>query len=316
MDIHTEYLGLKLRSPLVVASSPLTWQMDNFKRLEDAGASAVVLHSLFEMRSEACRANYQFGCLVGSDAYAEQIEAAKKRIQIPLIGSISCTTLAGWVRFARLIESAGADALEINVHTVSPDPDATGSEGEEECFEVIAAVREATRLPLAVKLSPYFTNLANVVRRIEKIGVEGVVMFNRFYHDDIDIETRTPDPGVLRTSDMDNRLPLHWIGLLHQKVAVDMAASSGIHEARDIIKLIMAGASVTMLCGVLMERGIHYLPILERDLVNWLDDHECLSIDEIRGVVSHRQCPDPGVFEQARYFRNLSKLPDVVGVSG
>lgn len=316
MKIETEYLGMRLRSPLVVASSPLTWQINNFRHLEDAGASAIVLHSLFEMRSEARRANYQFGCLVGADAYAEQIQRAKQLVRVPLIASISCTTLERWSDFAALVESAGADALEINVHTAPPDLDVSGSQGEDSWFEIIAAVRAATKIPLSVKLIPYFTNLANVTKRVAGLGVEGVILFNRFYYDDIDIETRTPDPGVLRTSDMDHRLPLHWIGLLYKKIAIDFAASGGIHEAKDVIKLLMAGASVTMPCGVLMGRGIDYLRILERDLVNWLDDHGCLSVDEIRGVVSGKTCKDPGVFEQARYFRNLSQPPDVVGVSG
>lgn len=307
MDLSTKYLGLNLRSPLVLASSPLTRQMDNFKRLEDAGIGAIVLHSLFEMRSEACRANYQFGSLVGADAYVEQIQKAKKRIEIPIIASISCSTLTGWLEFTRLIGDSGADAIELNVHTVPPELELAGSEGEEGCFEILEAVRAATSLPLSVKLSPYFTNVANVASRMGKSGVDGLVLFNRFYHDDIDVETRTPDPGVLTTSEMDNRLPLHWIGILYRKIAMDLAASSGIHEAKDVIKMIMAGANVTMLCGALMERGIDYLPVLERDLVNWLDDHECLSLDEIRGVVSRVNCPDPTVFEHARYFRNLSK---------
>jgi len=307
MDIHSSYLGINLRSPLVMASSPLTREMDNFNRLEDAGISAIVLHSLFEMHSPASRANYEFGSLVGADGYAEQIAAAKMRVRVPVIASLSCNTLKGWLAFTRLVESAGADAIELNIHSVPPELDLDGSSGEDSCYEIISAVRSTTGLPLAVKLSPYFTNLANVAASIERLRVQGLVLFNRFYHDDIDIESRTPDPGVLRASDMDNRLPLHWIGILYRRVAMDFAASSGIRGGGDVIKMIMAGANVTMLCGILMERGIDHLRIIERDMVNWLDDHGCLSLEEIRGVVSQHKGVNPSVFEQARYFRNIAE---------
>ena len=313
MNLGTKYLGLDLKTPLVASSSPLTRQLDNFKKMEDFGIGAIVLHSLFEEHTLTCRANYEFGSLIGPDAYFEQLAAAKASVSIPLIASLNCTTLGGWLGFTQQIEQAGADALELNLNPTPADPAIAGSSIEAQCLEIIGAVRKKTSLPLSVKLSSNYTNFANIASRVDALGVDGLVMFNRFYHDDIDIDSRSLKAGGIFSSSLDMRLPLHWIRILYGNVDADLAASGGMHQGRDVVKMIMAGADVTMLCSVLMDRGIYYLHTIEREMAEWLEKHDCDSLEDVRGVMSLKYCPDAGAMKRAQYLKAMSSLVPPAG---
>lgn len=306
MNLKTKYLGMNLRTPLVASSSPLTRKVENFKKLEDAGIAAIVLHSLFEEQTAACRANYEFGSLIGPEAYMEHLETAKGSVHIPLIASLNCSSLKGWHDFAHQVEEAGADAIELNIYSVPEDAGPTSASIEDRCLETVKAVRKATRLPLAVKLSPYFTNFANVADRIDESGADALVLFNRFYQYDIDIEKRAFTSGLLPSTEMDMRLPLHWISHLFGTLQMDLAASSGIHSGTDAIKMLMAGADVAMLCSVLLQSGIRRISSIEREIVGWMDEHGIDSPDEIRGVMSLQDCSDSTALERSQYFRALS----------
>jgi dihydroorotate dehydrogenase (fumarate) len=306
MNLKTKYLGLDLRTPLVASSSPLTREIDNVRKLEDAGISAIVLHSLFEEQTAACRANYEFGSLIGPEAYMDHLFAAKSEVGIPLIASLNCTSLEGWHDFTRQIEEAGADAVEVNIYSVPADPGMTSASIENHCLEIVTAVREATALPLAIKLSPYFTNFGGLALRIAERGAEALVLFNRFYQYDIDIEMRAFTAGLLPSTEMDMRLSLHWISHLFGTLELDLAATSGIWSGTDVIKMSMAGADVTMLCSVLLQKGVGHIPIIESEMVGWMEEHGVDSLDQIRGEMSLRNCSDPSALERSQYFRALS----------
>jgi dihydroorotate dehydrogenase (fumarate) len=302
MDLTTNYLGLSLRSPLVPSASPLSEKMDNVRAMEQAGAAAVVLHSLFEEQIEAVAPEFR----VDPKTYLEHIAQAKRTVRIPIIGSLNCTTLGGWISYARRITEAGADALELNVYKIPTRTEVTGSTIENIYVDTVRSVRAATKIPLAVKLSPYFSSFANIATSVDALNVDGIVLFNRFYQPDIDLEKMEVASNLTLSTPADMRLPLHWIGILYGKVRGNLAATSGIYQAHDVIKLVMAGADVTMLCSALMRHGITHIEQVEMDLASWLEQHHHASLRELKGIMSQQHCPDPSAFERAQYVRSLS----------
>ena len=302
MDLTTKYLGLSLRSPLVPSASPLSEKIDNVRAMEQAGAAAVVFHSLFEEQIEATAPEFR----VDPNTYLENIAQAKRAVAIPVIGSLNCTTLGGWISYARRITEAGADALELNIYKIPTRTEISGSTIEDVYTDTVRSVRAATKIPLAVKLSPYFSSLANMAASLDALNVDGLVLFNRFYQPDIDLEKMEVAPNFTLSTPADMRLPLHWIGILYGKIRANLAATSGIYQAQDVIKLVMAGADVTMLCSALMRHGITHIQRIEMDLAAWVQEHGHKSLRELKGIMSQQNCPDPSAFERAQYVRGLS----------
>lgn len=327
-DLSTEYLGLKLRTPLVPSASPLSEEVDNIRRMEDAGASAVVLHSLFEEQLRSDAQELDFNMTQGTESYGEaltffpepekfhvgpelylnHIQNAKQAVGIPIIASLNGTTAGKWVDYAKQIEQAGADALELNIYWLPTDMNTSGAEVEARYLEIVTAIRSAVDLPLAVKLSPYFSSLAHMAQQIVEAGAQALVLFNRFYQPDIDVESLEVQPTVLLSTPLVLRLPMTWIALLYGRIDADLAATSGIHTHRDALKMLMAGASVTMLCSVLIKRGIKHIAEIESHLVHWLETHEYESIQQLQGSVSQQHSPDPSAFERAQYMKALHSL--------
>ena len=306
MDLSTTYLGMKLRTPLVPSASPLSEEIDNIKLMEDSGAAAVVLHSLFQEQMQYGRPTNEKDFRIGADAYLENIAAAKQSVKIPVIASLNCTSIDGWITYARQITEAGADALELNIYKVPTNMKVTGSTIEKGYIDIVRTVRKLTSIPLAVKLGPYFSNFANMAACFDAVGADGLVLFNRFYQPDIDLEKKEVTPNIGLSSSMDMRLPLRWIGILFGNVSASLAATSGIHLPADVIKMVMAGADVTMLCSVLMRRGIEHIEQIEKEIVAWLEQHKYESLTQIKGIMSQQNCSDPSVFERAQYLRALS----------
>jgi dihydroorotate dehydrogenase (fumarate) len=301
-DLSTTYLGLQLRSPLVPSASPLSEKIENVCAMADAGAAAVVLHSLFEEQIADVAPEFR----VDPKTYLDHIEALKQRISIPIIASLNCTTLGGWLNYARRITDAGADALELNIYRIPTHIQISGDTIEKEYIDVVRRVRAATPIPLAVKLSPYFSNFANIADCFDALGVHGLVLFNRFYQPDVDIEKMEVAPNLTLSTPADMRLALHWIGILYGKIRASLAATSGIYQATDVLKLIMAGADVTMLCSALMRHGITHIQRIEMELADWLKAHGYESLGQLKGTMSQNNCPDPSAFERAQYVRGLS----------
>src|SRR5881392_3599098 len=313
MKLATTYLGLKLRTPLVPSASPLSEKLGNIKRMEDAGAAAVVFHSLFEeqlrpanhpmRRSSGNGGEFSSDALddysdepnfkVDPEAYVNHIAKAKEAVRIPIIGSLNGSTFGGWQRYARLIEQAGADALELNIYNVPTDPERSADDIETEYLTIITSIKRLLKIPVAVKLSPYFTNFSQFARRLDEQGANALVLFNRFYQPDIELETLEVSPNVLLSTPMAMRLPMRWIALLHGRIGANLAATSGIHHAIDALKMLMAGADVTMLCSVLLRRGIDHIKMIERDMGEWMEEHGYESVDELKGNMSQKRCSDP-----------------------
>ena len=305
MDLTTTYLGIRLRTPFVPSASPLSEDITKIRQMEEAGASAVVLHSLFEEQAEvnaAAKAEFR----VAPEAYLKHIAEAKRCVKIPIVGSLNCTTVGGWIRYARQIAEAGADALELNIYKIPTRTKVTGTTIEKGYIDVVRTVRAGTTIPLAVKLSPYFSNFANMAACFDKLGVDGLVLFNRFYQPDIDLKKMEVAPNFTLSTPADMRLPLHWIGILYGKIRASLAATSGIYQARDVIKLVMAGADVTMLCSALMRHGIQHIQRIKMELATWLEEHNYDSLSDLKGIMSQKNCPDPSAFERAQYVRGLS----------
>jgi dihydroorotate dehydrogenase (fumarate) len=331
MQLATTYLGMKLRTPLVPSASPLSEKLDNIKRMEDAGASAVVFQSIFEEQlrpanhpirgSSGNGSEFSPEALddysdepnfnVGPDAYIDHIAKAKQGVRIPIIGSLNGSTFGGWQRYAKQIEQAGADALELNIYNVPTNPARTANDIETEYLSIVASIKRLVKIPVAVKLSPYFTNLSRFARRLDEQGANSLVLFNRFYQPDIELETLEVSPNVLLSTPMAMRLPMRWIALLYGRIGANLAATSGIHHGVDALKMILAGADVTMLCSVLLRRGIDHIRVLEREIREWMEDHEYESIEQIKGIMSQKNCPDPAAFERAQYTRALKNYPRV-----
>ena len=326
MDLSTTYLGMKLRTPLVPSASPLTEDLDHIRQMEDVGAAAVVLHSLFEEQIRQERDELLDHLEVGThsyaealsyfpeptdfgatpDAYLENIRRAKAAVRIPIIASLNGTSLGTWTNYARQIEQAGADALELNIYWIPTNLSMTGAEVEKIYLDIIKVVKSELAIPVAVKVSPYFTNFANMAAQIEAAGADGLVLFNRFYQPDIDVETMEIRPNVLLSTPMAMRVPLRWIALLHSRLNLSLAATGGVHRAADASKMLLAGADVTMVCSALLRHGIQYLAHMEKDLVQWMEKHEYDSVAQLKGSLSQKKCPQPSVFERAQYVRALT----------
>ena len=270
--------------------------------MADAGAAAVVLHSLFEEQIGVVAPEFR----IDPKTYLHHIEEAKQRLSIPIIASLNCTTLSGWLSYARRITDAGADALEVNIYKIPTHTQIPGSTIEKEYIDVVRRIRAATPIPLAIKLSPYFSNFANMADTFDALGVQGLVLFNRFYQPDIDIEKMEVTPNLNLSTPNDMRLPLHWIGILYGRIRASLAATSGVYQAHDVVKLITAGADVTMLCGALMRHGISHIQRVEMELAAWLDTHSYESLGQLKGTMSQKNCPDPSAFERSQYVRGLS----------
>lgn len=329
MDLSTYYLGLRLRTPLVVGASPLSEEIANIERMQDAGASAVVLYSLFEeqLREDRLELNRRLesGTLsspesltyfpenenyqLGPEEYLAHIQRAKKAVQIPIIASLNGAMDGDWTKYAKLIEQAGADALELNIYSIPTDLDTTGAEVEQTYFDILKAVKAELSIPVAVKLSPFFSNFANMAKRLDEAGADGLVLFNRFYQPDIDLDTLEVKPNILLSTPMAMRVPLRWIAILYDRVRANLAATSGIHRASDVLKMLMAGADVTMLCSVLIRHGIPQIAVIERDLMNWMEDREYISVQQLRGSLSQKNTDNPSAFERAQYMRAISSYP-------
>ena len=325
MDLRSGYLGLDLRTPLVASSSPLTGSLDGLRRLEDAGASAVVLPSLFEEDltelSLAVHGALEAGTGVfaealdylpeladyatGADAYLELVSAAKGALRIPVIASLNGSTPGGWTEHARAVEAAGADALELNLYQVAADPDASAADVEARALALIAAVRSVVRIPLAVKLGPFYTAFAHFACAAVERGADGLVLFNRFYQPDLDLETLEVAPHLVLSRSEELRLPLRWIGILRRRVDACLAATSGVHDVADVVKALLAGADATMLASALLERGPEHLRALEAALVRWLEERDYESVEQMKGSLSQGAVPNPDAFERANYLRTL-----------
>jgi dihydroorotate dehydrogenase (fumarate) len=325
IDLRTTYLGLPLRSPLVVSASPLGADLDTLLRLEEAGAAAVVLPSLFEEQIEHDQLSVHHVLEAGSesfaealsyfpevdeyvnvpDAYLNHLAAAKEELSIPVIGSLNGSSPGGWVRYARQLEQAGADALELNVYAVEADPAATADQVETRILEVVRSVRSEVRIPVAVKLGPFFTALAHLAARLVVAGADGLVLFNRFVQPDIDLETLSVVPQVQLSTRDELLLPMRWIAILHGRVPISLAATGGIHEPEDVVKVLLAGADVAMSASALILNGPERLRTLREGLERWLADHEYVSVEQLKGSMSQAACPDPAAFERASYMRAL-----------
>lgn len=326
MDITTNYLGLKLRSPLVVSASPLSEDVDNIKRMEDAGASAIVLYSLFEEQLRQDRLELHQNLQQGTESFAEaltyfpepddfhlgpeeylkHIAAAKRATKIPVIASLNGSSVGGWTEYAKQIQKAGADALELNIYYIPTDPDLSGEVVEETYINILRAVKSEVSIPVAVKLSPFFSNFANMAKRLDQVGANGLVLFNRFYQPDIELESLEVKPNILLSTPMAMRLPLRWIALLHGRVNASLAATSGIHRASDALKMLMVGADVTMLCSTVIRHGIPQIALIERELVEWLKEHEYESVSQLKGSLSQKNCAEPASYERAQYMKALT----------
>ncbi len=321
VDLTTTYLGLKLRNPLIVAACPLTRESQRIMELEQAGAAAAVMYSLFAEQVES-DALSQIGhgttetggvsvaplpqdYVVGVDDYLRNIELAKQSVSIPIIASLNGSDVGDWINFASLMEQAGADALELNIYFVPTDPDITGSQVEEQYYQIVAAVRDQIKIPLTVKLGPYFSSLPNLAKRLAEIGVDGLVLFNRFLQPDIDVDTLDVAPRLTLSSSGALRLPLRWIAILREQVSMSLAASSGAHTTRDVAKLILAGADVVSMASVLLENGPHHLTTLLEELAAWMEAREFASIEDFRGIVMRRPGADPTAFERANYIKTI-----------
>jgi dihydroorotate dehydrogenase (fumarate) len=327
-DLRTRYLGLDLRSPLVASASPLTGSLDGLRRLEAAGVAAVVLPSLFEeqltleAREVARLLEAGAGSLsaalelddynAGPFGYLALVEKAKATLQIPVIASLNGVTPGAWVEHATLLEEAGADAVELNVYYVSSSPGLGGSEVEWRYLELVRSVRQAIGIPLAVKLSPYFSSVANLARQLVEAGANGLVLFNRFYQPDLDLETLEVTPRLVLSSSEELRLPLRWIAILYRQLPASLAASTGVHTAADATKVLMAGADVAMMTSALLRHGPEHLQVVEAGLRDWLEGRGMASVDLLRGLRSQRSVRDPAAWERANYITMLAGYPDQV----
>ena len=298
------------------------------RRLEDAGAAAIVLASLFEeqLRLEALELDHRLTSAspsfpeamtflpeardfqLGPEEYLKHIRNAKESVDVPIIASLNGSTVGGWTQYAAQIEQAGADALECNIYFIPTDVDLPGAAIEDTYVEILRAVKAATSIPVSVKLSPFFSNMAHMAKRLDDNGADGLVLFNRFYQPDIDLEQLEIRPNVLLSTPQALRLPLTWIGILYSRVKASLAATSGIHTFEDVLKMLMAGADVTMVCSTLYRNGIHYLKEIEQGVERWMQEHEYESVQQMQGSMSQLRCADPSAFERAQYMRAISPL--------
>lgn len=325
MNLTTTYLGMLLKNPIVASSSPLSHNVDSIRRLEDAGAAAVVMYSLFEeqITFDSYYIDYHLtqgidsyaesisyfpdmqGYNVGPEEYLDLIRRAKEAVNIPIIGSLNGTSIGGWSDYATLIEEAGADALELNVYYLPTNTEISGAEIERIYLNILSAVKQVVSIPVAMKLSPFFSSTANMASRLAERGADGLVLFNRFYQPDFDLENLEVAPRLVLSSSDDLRLPLRWVAILYGRVLSDLAITSGIHTSEDVIKGLMAGAKVTMMASELLQKGIRRIGQVLNEIVGWMNEHEYESVAQMIGAMSQRHCAEPAAFERANYMKML-----------
>ncbi|HJT28643.1 MAG TPA: dihydroorotate dehydrogenase-like protein [Pyrinomonadaceae bacterium] len=325
MNLTTNYLGMLLKNPIVASSSPLSHSVDSIRRLEDAGAAAVVMYSLFEEQigfdsyyidyhltqgidSYAEAINYfpdMQSYNVGPDEYLNLIRRAKEAVGIPIIGSLNGASVGGWTDYATLIEEAGADALELNVYYLPANTAIKGSDVEALYLDILTAVREVVTIPVAIKLSPFFSSVANMARCLSEQGADGLVLFNRFYQPDFDLENLEVAPRLVLSNSNELRLPLRWVAILYGRVDADLAITSGVHTSQDVVKGLMAGAKVTMMASELLQNGVRRIGQVLNEVVMWLSEHEYESVTQMIGAMSQKHCAEPAAFERANYMKML-----------
>jgi dihydroorotate dehydrogenase (fumarate) len=326
IDATTTYLGLPLRSPIVASASPMCDSIDNIRRFEENGVGAVVLPSLFEeqleLESQAVHADLSRGAEsfpeslnyfpdlhnynLGPDAYLELIRRAKQCVSIPVIASLNGVSLGGWTRYAKLIEQAGAAALELNIYDIVTDAHHKGSGVEKDYCDLVREIKKHVHIPVAVKISPFFTAMANVAKQLDDAGADGLVLFNRFYQPDIDIDALEIVPSLTLSQSSELRLRLHWVAILYENVCANLAVTGGVHTSRDVLKAMMAGAHVAMMTSAFFQNGIRHANVVLHEMTRWMEEHEYESIRQMRGSMSRRSVPNPSAFDRANYLRVLS----------
>ena len=325
-DLTTKYLGMTLKNPLVVSASPLSAEVDNIRRMEDAGASAVVLPSLFEEQiqvesntldhflwqgTESFAESLTYmpdmaGYKLGPDGYLEHLRKAKQAVKIPVIGSLNGVSTGGWVGYAKKIEEAGADALELNIYFIPTNAEMSGGQVEQMYVDLVAQVKASIHIPVAVKIGAYFSSLPNMAKRLDQAGANALVLFNRFYQPDFDLEALEVVPNLILSTPHELLLRLNWVAVLYGKVKADLAITGGVHSALDVLKSMMAGASVAMMTSALLRNGIGHLATVQTELLKWMEEHEYESIHQMRGSMSQRAVADPSAFQRANYVKVLS----------
>ncbi|MGB2901771.1 MAG: dihydroorotate dehydrogenase-like protein [Candidatus Acidiferrum sp.] len=326
IDLTTQYMSLALKNPLVASASPLTESVDNLRRLEDSGIAAVVLPSLFEEQltlesvlidQDLSRGAEEFAEAItylpnlesyntGPEGYLELIHRAKQAVAIPVIASLNGTTPGGWVRYAREMQQAGADALELNLYALEIDSSKSSDDVEDRYCELVHQVKVSLKIPVAVKLSPFFSSMAHMAKRLDDAGADALVLFNRFYQADFDIENLEAAPHLVLSDPCELPLRLHWVAILYGSVRPSLAITGGVHRAEDVVKCMMAGAEVAMMTSALLQNGVRYPHRILDDLVRWMTEHEYESIQQMRGSMSYRSVPNPGAFERSNYMKMLS----------
>jgi dihydroorotate dehydrogenase (fumarate) len=326
MDLSTKYLGLTLRNPLVVSPSPLCEDLGNIRKMEDSGAGAVVLHSLFEEQiavesyeldrylshgAESYAESLSYfpdltGYNLGPEGYLEHVARAKAAVKIPIISSLNGVSTGGWIRYAQKMEQAGADALELNIYSVPTDPEVSSAQVEQAYCELVRDVRASVHIPVAVKIGPYFTAMANLAQRLEEAGASGLVLFNRFYQPDFDLEALEIVPSLHLSTPAELLTRLHWVAILYGRIGADLAVTGGVHTAHDVLKAMMAGAQVAMMTSALLKRGIEHLASVLGELTAWMEEHEYESIRQMQGSMSQRKVAHPNAFLRANYLKVLS----------
>lgn len=328
VDLRTKYLGLELKNPLVVAACPLTQSIDNLKKLEEAGAAAAVMPSLFEEQithEEVALSQAQdFGTesfaealsyfpeptefRAAPDVYLDAIAEAKKAVNMPIIGSLNGVSQGGWVDYAKRIQDAGADALELNIYLIAADMSVSGAEIEERYLELVGAVKESISIPLAVKVGPYFSSPGHMAKRIADKGADGLVIFNRFLQPDIDLDDLEISPKLVLSSSHELLLPLRWIAILKGRVDASLAVTSGIHGAKGMIKALLAGADVGMIASVLYQKGFDKISTTLSNMTEWMEEKEYESVEQLKGSMSQENCPEPAAFERGNYMKALTSF--------
>ena len=323
VDLRTKYMGLELKNPIVPSASPLSHSLDNIRKMRDAGASAVVLFSLFEEQLKQEAEAFDYFNTVGTESYAEAlsyfptigdykvgpdqyldlIQKASQAVDIPIIGSLNGISNQGWVETAKKMEQAGAKGIELNVYFIPTNPKLGGSKVEKMYMDVVKAVKASVHIPVAVKVGPYFSSMANIARKLNRSGADALVLFNRFYQPDFNLETLEVESSLNLSTPAEIRLPLRWIAILHKKVKASLAASTGVHSVNEVVKYLLAGADVVMTTSALLEKGIDYIGVLLGDLKNWMEQREYSSVRQMKGSMSQRNVTDATAFERANYIK-------------
>ena len=326
MSLTTSYLGMILKNPIVASSSPLSHTVDSIRRLEDAGAAAVVMYSLFEEQITCDSFYIDYYLTTGTDSYAESLSyfpemqgynvwpdeymnllrRAKKAVDIPIIASLNGISTGGWTDYATLMEEAGADAIELNVYYIPTSGDLDGREVENMYVDILREVKRAVSVPVAIKLSPYFSSTANMAKRLVEEGANGLVLFNRFYQPDIDLDTLEVVPRLVLSNSSELRLPLRWVAILYGRLLTDFAITTGIHTSADVLKGLMAGAKVTMMASELLQNGIRRIKIILDEIGEWMEEHQYESVAQMIGSMSQQHCAEPAAFERANYMKMLA----------